>query len=467
MTSKNMGSKINVTEIRDKVFSEIIDYAHNVKKGETIYHPGFSPNNIKRLVICPDRVVAYYYVVRKNDKQIPLDRNSAASLFPASKLMKAVMYPDYKPLISVLSDPLVCASIQEVLFVTEACNEPIELTPREYDLQCLIKSYNNKQADIFESVKKRYKRLAYISVFKGNYNDLKASMGEQKTNFFCEKEGIKARLIKQIPLNVDTWYDNWGQNAADSRGLNGYQLDNNGSALNTYFKQVQAKNKAKHEKEEDGYEKYKAEKEKIDVVLSTAFEVNLKSYKAYVKCIVLLQKTLAENGNYLYSNTLFQPYAQQIHLWETAIYKENEKDSKYGIHTMKGSSTNMEIASMSGEDKVRMSISRLQQQTQMVYQAVITALADEIRLTSIAYGSELVRVLFHDFDNVLKPLPELDSEIASIKDICQKDVFKGERMKDAMASACYLMCLLYLSERTDSDIAVCFNRAYWYKILDV
>ena len=333
--------KIDVNEYRNKIFFDLIDYAHNAKRGEIVYHPGFSPNNIKRLIICPDKTVIYYYVTRKNDKNIPLDANSKQTAYPASRLFQYSQQMDYEPLISALSYKLVTTSIQEIIFCMRACNEPITLTQKEFDFNCLVKSYNNKQGSLMETIKSRYKRLGYISIFNGNYNQLKELVGQKKhKSFFIENPAIKSACVKVMPINNDDWFNNWGQNAATKDGTSGYMLDNNGSCLNAYFKTVQAKRKADKDKEEDGFEQYKIEKNKVSEKTAESFEKALDTYKKFVSCGYALLIKLQQSANSLYlDNNINATYKESVALalLEVPIYKAKETDKKYGITFTKGS----------------------------------------------------------------------------------------------------------------------------------
>lgn len=454
--------KIDVNEYRNKIFFDLIDYAHNAKRGEIVYHPGFSPNNIKRLIICPDKTVIYYYVTRKNDKNIPLDANSKQTAYPASRLFQYSQQMDYEPLISALSYKLVTTSIQEVIFCMRACNEPITLTQKEFDFNCLIKSYNNKQGSLMETIKSRYKRLGYISIFNGNYNQLKELVGQKKhKSFFIENPAIKSACVKVMPINNDDWFNNWGQNAATKDGTSGYMLDNNGSCLNAYFKTVQAKRKADKDKEEDGFEQYKIEKNKVSEKTAESFEKALDTYKKFVSCGYALLIKLQQSANSLYlDNNINATYKESVALalLEVPIYKAKETDKKYGITFTKGSND------ISAEERAKNNIELLKEHCQSVYEILVKALCDNmISNTNQLKQSYMFEVVLDNFDNVLKPTPALSSYANSNQFIGK--LFKGEKLKDSMANVCYLTSLLYLSKRTDKEVNECFNKDYWYNKL--
>ena len=452
--------KVNVNEYRDKIFFDTIDYAHNAKKGETVYHPGFSPNNIKRLIICPDRTVVYYYVTRKADKNIPLDYDSKQTAYPASRLFQYAQQEDYEPLISAISFRLVATSIQEIIFCMKACDLPIELTQKEFDFNCLIKSYNNKKAGLMETIKSRYKRLGYISIFNGNYNQLKGLIGQKKhKSFFIDNPDIKNACVKVMPINNETWFDNWGQNAATKDGLSGYMLDNNGSALNLYFKRIQEKKANEKAKEEDGFEQFKAEKKKVSDKTKDTFNKTLETYKKFVNCGFTLLNKLQSSSNSIYQdydvNAKFKNIATVL-LISTSIYGEKDADKKYGISVQKPTDN---IGS--AEDSAKNNIEVLKRKCHEIYEVLIELLAQNI-IGNSEYRDMYI-VALHDFDNVLKSTE--NPIINSLTAYLDKDLFKGTKLKDAMANVCYLISLLYLSKRSDKDIYECLNKDYWFEKL--
>ena len=450
--------KVNVSEIRDKVFFDLIDYAGNAKNGEINYHPEFSPNNIKRVIISPDKVRVYYYVsAGKGTERLP--KTSARSTqISAERLYRLAQQPDYVPLVSILSKPLVSASIQEIVFCMNSMNFPqCALTPRELEFNCLVKSYANKQVDLMESLKSRYKRLGHITCFNGTIDELMAIIErtQVKRPFFADVEEIKQRS-KVYDFNVDTWFDNWGQNAADKFGQNGYQLDNNGSPLNQYFKRIQ--DKYKNSKVNDKFEQYKKEKAKVSADSVEKYERALAKYKSYVKANYTLAKLLQENGNSLYSNPnqLLSILADsKVQLEEVSGISHTESDKKLGITYIDNK------YDLVGESKIQANITKLNIAAQQLYENCTEILFDNILEQAQIYGSEMFTVVLHEFDNVIAITPKLRVKAERVQSKC-KNIFEGTRMRDSMANVCYLFSLLYLSKRTDKDVSEYLSKDYWY-----
>lgn len=458
--------KVNVNEYRDKIFYDLIDYAHNAKKGEIIYHPGFSPNNIKRVIISPDKVKVYYYVSKEEDRSIPLDTKTKTCGLAPQRIWEYSQQEGYEPLISALSYRLVTTSVQEIIFCMKASNNvPVELSPKEFDFTCLIKSYNNKGASVLETVKRRYKRLAYISVFNGSYADLMniVSQNNYHGNFFTNNPAIKPACSKVIPLNDKDWFDNWGQNAAKADGTDGYQLDNNGSALNLLFKRVQEQAAKAKSKKEDGFEQYKKEKETVSESNEKTFESALKSYKNFAICGTKLLTLLQENGNSIYEpnnvNNQFTEVAR-VDLYENSAFTKDKAEPKYRINVVSNSNTDMKA-----DDIARKNTEILKVKCQAIYECIATLLLTNITSGVNKYGKDMYLVALSDFDNVLKPTPGIESLVVTTNVQLGKNIFTGEKVKDAMANACYLISLLYLSKRTDTSVSEFLSKDYWYNKL--
>ena len=58
-----MSKEITGTYAFDTGYS-LIDYCGDCKAGKNVYSPSFSPNNIKRLVISPDKIEVFYHINR-------------------------------------------------------------------------------------------------------------------------------------------------------------------------------------------------------------------------------------------------------------------------------------------------------------------------------------------------------------------------------------------------------------------
>lgn len=457
--------KVNVNEYRDKVFYDLIDYAHNAKKGEIVYHPGFSPNNIRRVVICPDKVKVYYYVTKENDKTIPLDSKSKVCGLPAQMVFEHSQQEGYEPLISALSYRLVTTSVQEIVFCMKACKVPVELSPKEFDFNCLIKSYSNKKGNLMETIKARYKRLAYISVFNGSYDDLMQLVNQPKRqgHFFSTNPVIQSACSKIIPLNDKDWFNNWGQNAAKADGTDGYQLDNNGSALNLFFKNIQEKAALAKSKKEDGFEQYKKEKETISEGSAKTFESALNAYKNFVICGTKLLTLLQDIGNSIYEdnnvNNQFTEIAK-VDLFENSAFTKDKVEPKYRINVISNSNIDMKA-----DDIVLQNTEILKEKCQAIYECIATLLLTNITNGVNKYGKDLYLVALSDFDNVLKPTPGIESLVATTNAQLGKNIFTGEKIKDAMANACYLISLLYLSKRTNTNVTEFLSKESWYNRL--
>ena len=240
--------------------------------------------------------------------------------------------------------------------------------------------------------------------------------------------------------------------------MSGYMLDNMGSALNLYFKQIQEKKANEIAKNNDGFEQYKAEKNKISAQTAQTFEKTLESYIKFVNCGCSLLNKLQNNSNSLYLddgiNAKFKEIAT-VELLSTQIY--DKEDKKHGIKVVPN--TNSELKA---DNIVEQNTNLLKVKCQQVYECITQLLLTNIIQQSKVYGSEMFIVALHDFDNILKPTEDLISIIPVVNNLVKKDLFQGKKLKDAMANVCYLTSILFFSKRTDKDINECLTKEYWY-----
>lgn len=102
--------------VRQKV-ATLIDYRGDCAKydastGPRMYSSDFSPNNIRRIVISPEGVmVVYHRAIRVSGSSRPYN----FVRFNAVDLYKEEQSQNYKPLLSLLSSPLICSCLEEIV----------------------------------------------------------------------------------------------------------------------------------------------------------------------------------------------------------------------------------------------------------------------------------------------------------------------------------------------------------------
>lgn len=158
------GIKQNVFE---KCFS-LIDYCGDMIKGETTYSSGFSPNNIRLLVISPEGAFVYLHLPYNSSKRI----RKAWSVQEYSSYIaeQNLSNKNYQSLVSVLSFKNQCSNIEEVILLKNS-TQGVELDGRELEVEGLLKGYREGTGDITEKIRSRYKRLASFSVLNMTMTD--------------------------------------------------------------------------------------------------------------------------------------------------------------------------------------------------------------------------------------------------------------------------------------------------------
>lgn len=186
----------------------VVDYCKDIEKNRS-YSEYFSPNNIRRLIISPDTVLAQFYM------SVPNVGMQKAVNIPSGMLNQVEELGDYVPIVQIISTERICSSIEEIIFVTFSNDERVQLGSKEYAFESLIQNFNNKSGDLLETIKKRYVRLHDIIRFKGNFRQYRQiEQANDRKKLVSEWDGIKEHSeIKLIHDEAD-WYMKWGSAAA-------------------------------------------------------------------------------------------------------------------------------------------------------------------------------------------------------------------------------------------------------------
>lgn len=119
-------------------------------------YPGWSPNNIRRVIISPDGVCVEYHTT--TDMDVRRGKKYAYTAFNTEKAIQCLNNPKSKSLLSVFSDNRVYSALEELVILTSSLNN-LCLRGDELDLSGIgIKD----RADIKKSLEDRYKRLNHI-----------------------------------------------------------------------------------------------------------------------------------------------------------------------------------------------------------------------------------------------------------------------------------------------------------------
>lgn len=255
----------------------LVDYCGDVRGGRTQYSITYSPNNIRRLYLCPDGAIVRYHINAKTG----LERSVS---FPPNKFEETQMSDKYKPMLNTLSADRVCASIEEIVICTSG-KSGLSLDSRELDFQGLIKSYKNVSSDIKTTISNRYKRLVAFIVFDGTMNEFLARTKDfnSSTNLLVDSEWVR-QSCKIEGFQYKDWFKRWGTSGQF------YALDRDGSPLNKHFKGIVEK--IEKARETENFDRVK--KEQVATQLNEfdkKFEQSLQLIRGYTRLRILESKS--------------------------------------------------------------------------------------------------------------------------------------------------------------------------------
>lgn len=306
-----MANAINGSYIYNQVFP-LIDYCGDIRAADKngmfgTYSPAFSPNNIRRLIISPDAVLCHYHMTLGRLKSLA----DVVHLSP-QVLARCEDMPDYKPIVGVLATSRICASVEEVIFLTCANDGSMYLANNELDFDSLVKSFK-RQGSLEDTVKGRYKRLHDFTVVNISYNEFMSRLRQEGNafTFICDLAFMRsAGANVKIVHDEEDWYKSWGSSAQV------YKPDGVGEALHSHFTKIAQK--YEDGKKSDELQKFKDERVKG---LESDFEKTYGLYKKASKCYIQISKASSLMG----TNVLFNHPLEKLKppaLYECHILKD-------------------------------------------------------------------------------------------------------------------------------------------------
>lgn len=148
-------SKYRVNELNKLLMCQYYELITNKLQISDGY-PGWSPNNVKRVIISPDGVCVEYHMasILKGNT----NKKYAYKVFDIQKTVECLNSPKAKSILSVFSDNRVYSAIEEIVILTTSARG-LTLRADELDLSGI--GIQNK-ADMKKSLESRYKRLVHI-----------------------------------------------------------------------------------------------------------------------------------------------------------------------------------------------------------------------------------------------------------------------------------------------------------------
>lgn len=302
----------------------LVDYCGDIRKGKGTYSQRFSPNNIRRLIISPDGAAIVYHI---NTGQGLLKTVS----FNPSMVEMCNVQPDHVPILYVLSADRVCASIEEVVMCTGS-RFGARLSSSEMELTGLVKGFKGGSSDLKTTISQRYKRLVSFIIVPDDIQTFLTNTKDCNSAFTLLSESPYVKERGQlVTFNNEKWYQNYGTTAKF------YDLDRQGSPLNTHFtkvietieknKKVDSLNNFKKERVKGIAEEFDKEYKKAMGMLK-ALGKFLSMYKSSEGCVfdvnvpILKPVSLYQVDGYTYK-TPFTAENKDSKMSEADMYKSN------------------------------------------------------------------------------------------------------------------------------------------------
>ena len=199
---------------------------------------GYSPNNIRRLIISPDGAVVHYHIKTPSGRLMDMVRLCAEMVVQASSLT------GYIPMMEVLHKERICASVEEVILLTRSNDGNWFLSGKELAFEGLVGTFRNKGVDLLETVRRRYVRLHDFTVADMSLNEftrrneafMQGSGRGSGLEFLCDCDFLshaKVQVVHEVKEVIDGrevyWFERWGSSAQ------AYSIDGVGGELHTHF----------------------------------------------------------------------------------------------------------------------------------------------------------------------------------------------------------------------------------------
>lgn len=440
--------------INDYVYRQVlkkINYCSNARSNslnDAGYHPDFSPDNIKRLVISPDGALIYYHVQTEHNNSM------TQILFDTNSVIRSQSTEDYVPALQALVKPLVCASIQEIIFVIRSSKvSELRLNDKDIDLTILQKNYKGNG----DALKSRFKRLARIGLFNGTLEDFMSIDREIKQSGKAVHLYLKYPKLEnnsQVKVVNEEWYKQIiGGMTADK-----YDMNKKDGRLNVYSYKI--RDSILKIQENKDFEKYKKEhKENITKEQKDNFNKEFEEYKYTLRCIVRLYNNLKLHHNVLIldnSKCITNPSTYfNITLYNTELY--NDKDNKLGINLVE------KEKEQSLDNIVKLNIEILKRGKLVAYTKFLDMFFDQLLECKVEEKIYYTAIL-KTFDRTIVVPPSLNVKEKQLENKFNI-VFDGKRYVDSLANLCSLYTLCFIDSRENDAYYDMIKKDTWTKML--
>lgn len=302
---------------RFELIEKEINKGVKVDEKSNVVIQGWSPNNVRRLIIGVDYVIVQYFVsVGKYPKIV--------EVIPLGKTTKedydALKENKYVPLLKVLTANRVISSIEEIVFCVKGY--PKELLNRDMDLNVLGKDTN---------LSNRFVRLNNVSIVNIGVKEIMPYVQSTLEADVLLKDTLEnAEGLGGFKSILDLHTDDWflGTNLR-SRW---YSMDKEGSALHSYFTKLK-------------------DKKELELKEAKLKEIDLKKHEKLantdLKVILSLLKevmTMIDDCNSLLDNySVIDRLEWGSHIKKDSILSSIKKAIHYVPNNLKGSDSNFEM----------------------------------------------------------------------------------------------------------------------------
>lgn len=440
-----MSKEITGTYAFDTGYS-LIDYCGDCKAGKNVYSPSFSPNNIKRLVISPDKIEVFYHINR--------GRQSVA-LQPIY-YQRSTELKDFKPMLALLYDIRVCTSVEEIIMLKNSSNQQITLTSQELEFSGLVKGYQGKGSSINDKIKNRYKRLRYFTVLNLNYQQYNSLLQDTKSkgekyDTFHDNPRFKKYVLADEAIDNPDWYSK----DTFSGGSATYYPDMDGSdgTLRKHFNSIKSKIDASKKKE--GIDKLKSERNKES---NDRLKKALSTYKAVCECHKRLLNACKQGVNVLCDKSkLDSILIIPIQLYNCDVVT---KDS-YNLSPL--------LDSKSEVDAINYNLTNLSKEMKRIYASVLNYFLESLTNQGVVTQKVLMKGYVNKTDNGNRALliPKTDN-LMQMNEILKNNTgncFEGSSFTDSFANLYSLFSIMFLSNTCEKSVAQFKDKNYWMNIL--
>lgn len=381
--------------------SKVVDYYGNASSSSPDgYNEYFSPNNIRRLIISPDVVASEFYI------SVPNVGHGKRVRISAPMLMMCEQQEGYKPIIQIISGERVCSSIEEIIFLTQSNDGRNSLGYQEYELSSMLRGYNRKEADLKETVKKRFVRLRYFVIADMSYERF-SHIERQKGVAIAELPEIKQTANITVLHDEPDWYRHWGSVGATSTYP---MMDGVGGHLYNWFKKYIENYEARLKNAE--LDKFKKEKHGAD---EEAFKTAFEQYKQVNRCLSKVNKLFSDG--------------RAAGVEKVAVEQGRMELMKHEI--CKGYPFLIEgTGDVLKENKARCETAMRNQ---------VLALSDTLGAKLVQLGGLSAKVMLHDCETSIIPSGQYTEALNSLG--YQMD---GKNIKRSVINSCWLLCKFFL-----------------------